>query len=104
MSGSESQRSLGIIGMIGVSPEGGDARVHVIDGAVSGNYIVEFAQVHERAGFDMVLVGYSSGAADGLAVTQHAAAHTGRLRYLVAHRPGFVARHYPPGSLPLSTS
>jgi alkanesulfonate monooxygenase len=77
--------------MIGVSPEGGDARVHVIDGQVSGNYIASFSQVHERAGFDMVLVGYASGAADGLAVAQHAAAHTSSLRYLIAHRPGFVA-------------
>jgi alkanesulfonate monooxygenase len=80
-----------VIGMIGVSPEGQGARVHVIEGQVSGDFVVDFARVHERAGFDMVLVGYSSGAADGLAVAQHAAAHTNRLRYLIAHRPGFVA-------------
>lgn len=80
-----------IIGMIGVSPEGGDSRVHVIDGSIDPDYIVEFSRAHEEAGFDMVLVGYSSGAADGLAVAQHAAAGTSRLRFLIAHRPGFVA-------------
>ena len=79
------------IGMIGVSPEGGAARVHVIDGGISANFIVEFSRVHEAAGFDLVLVGYTSGAADGLAVAQHAAYQTTSLRYLIAHRPGFVA-------------
>lgn len=88
---SSARSGVGIIGMIGVSPEGGDARVHVIDGSVSGDYIIEFSRVHERADFDMVLVGYASGAADGLAVAQHAATHTSELRYLIAHRPGFVA-------------
>lgn len=79
------------IGMIGVSPEGGAARVHVIDGGISADFIVEFSRVHEAAGFDLVLVGYTSGAADGLAVAQHAAYQTTSLRYLIAHRPGFVA-------------
>ncbi len=79
------------IGMIGVSPEGGASRVHVIDGGISANFIVEFSRVHEAAGFDLVLVGYSSGAADGLAVAQHAAYQTTSLRYLIAHRLGFVA-------------
>jgi alkanesulfonate monooxygenase len=83
--------SVEFIGMIGVSPEGGDSRVHVIDGSIDPDYIVDFSKSHEDAGFDMVLVGYSSGAADGLAVAQHAAAGTSRLRFLVAHRPGFVA-------------
>jgi alkanesulfonate monooxygenase len=37
------------------------------------------------------LVGYSSSSAEGFLVAQHAAAHTERLGYLIAHRPGFVA-------------
>ena len=79
------------IGMIGVSPEGGSSRVHVVAGAISPEFIVAFSQAHEAAGFDTVLVGYYSSAADDLAVAQHAAAHTSTLRYLIAHRPGFVA-------------
>jgi alkanesulfonate monooxygenase len=46
--------------------------------------------VHETAGFDAVLVGYSSSSAEGFQIAQYAAAHTDRLRFLVAHRPGFV--------------
>jgi alkanesulfonate monooxygenase len=80
-----------IVGMIGVTPPKGDATLHVIEGALSPNYIVEAARAHEMSGFDMVLVGYSSSSAEGFLVALHAAEHTERLAYLVAHRPGFVA-------------
>lgn len=53
--------------------------------------IAHTAQVHERGGFDRVLVGYFSNAPDGFLVAAHAAAHTDRLGFLLAHRPGFVA-------------
>ena len=39
----------------------------------------------------MVLTGYSSSTSDGFEVAGYAAAHTERLGYLIAHRPGFVA-------------
>ena len=81
-----------IIGMIGVKPEGADgAAVHVIGGAIDTRWLRDFARAHEQAGFDRVLVGYTSTAAEGFAVTGYAAAHTERLGYLIAHRPGFVA-------------
>jgi len=53
--------------------------------------IEEAATVHETAGFDTALVGYFSGAPDGFLVAAHAATVTQRLRFLIAHRPGFVA-------------
>src|SRR5580700_4831719 len=80
-----------IIGMIGVTPPRSDATLHVIEGGLSPGYVTEAARVHESAGFDMVLVGYSSSSAEGFLVALHAAAHTERLGYLIAHRPGFVA-------------
>src|SRR6201990_3762536 len=80
-----------IIGMIGVAPPSGEATLHVIEGGLSPAYLTEFARAHDRAGFDMVLVGYSSSSAEGFLVALYAAAHTDRLGYLVAHRPGFVA-------------
>jgi alkanesulfonate monooxygenase len=80
------------VGMIGVKPEGADgAAVHVIGGAVDTPWLRTFAQAHETAGFDRVLVGYTSTSAEGFAVTGYGAAHTERLGYLIAHRPGFVA-------------
>ncbi|MEB3367756.1 LLM class flavin-dependent oxidoreductase [Saccharopolyspora mangrovi] len=59
--------------------------------AVDRDYLRRFAQAHEEAGFDRVLIGYHSWDADGFAVASYAAAHTGRLGFLLAHRPGFVA-------------
>ena len=80
-----------IIGMIGVAPPSNAATLHVIEGGLSGGYVTEFARAHDEAGFDLALVGYSSSSAEGFLVALHAAAHTQRLGYLVAHRPGFVA-------------
>src|SRR5579863_5713518 len=80
-----------IIGMIGVTPPSSDATLHVIEGGLSPNYVVEAARAHEASDFDLVLVGYSSSSAEGFLIAQHAAAHTERLGYLLAHRPGFVA-------------
>src|SRR5215831_19468228 len=53
--------------------------------------IAETARIHVRAGFDRVLIGYFSDAPDGFLVGAHAASVTERLRFLLAHRPGFVA-------------
>ena len=53
--------------------------------------VAETARIHERAGFDRVLIGYFSDAPDGFLLGAHAAATTERLGFLLAHRPGFVA-------------
>jgi alkanesulfonate monooxygenase len=80
-----------IIGMIGVAPPSSNASLHVIEGGLSPSYLTEFARAHDRAGFDMVLVGYSSSSAEGFLVALYAAMQTDRLGFLIAHRPGFVA-------------
>ena len=81
-----------VIGMIGVRPEGADgAAVHVIGGEIDPAWVRDFSRAHEDAGFDKVLVGYTSSAAEGFVVSSYAAANTERLAYLIAHRPGFVA-------------
>jgi alkanesulfonate monooxygenase len=79
-----------VVGMIGVAPPAGTA-LHVIGGGVSPSFLDEFAQAHEKAGFDLVLVGYYSSSAEGFAVASYAASRTTRLGYLIAHRPGLVA-------------
>ena len=53
--------------------------------------ITRTAKVHEDGGFDTVLVGYFTNAPDGFLIAAHAGAVTERLRFLIAHRPGFVA-------------
>ncbi|QQS11198.1 MAG: LLM class flavin-dependent oxidoreductase [Rhodospirillales bacterium] len=80
-----------VIGMIGVTPPAGEDTVHVIKGGISAPYLRDFARAHDAAGFDLALVGYTASSAEGFLVAQHAAAHTERLGFLIAHRPGFVA-------------
>lgn len=53
--------------------------------------VAETARIHERAGFDRVLIGYFSDAPDGFLLGAHAASVTEQLGFLLAHRPGFVA-------------
>ena len=97
-------RRIRVIGMIGVAREAAEstgATLSVFGGGINpgaavpagvdGDYILEFARVHEESGFDLVLTGYSSSTPDGFEVAGYAAAHTTRLGYLIAHRPGFVA-------------
>ncbi len=83
-----------IIGMIGPKREGAGAKgaaIQYIGGGIDPDYIVEFSRAHEDSGFDKVLVGHTSTSSDGFSVAMHAANHTSRLGYLIAHRPGFVS-------------
>ena len=80
-----------VIGMIGVAPPSGEATVHIIKGGISAPYLRSYAQAHDQADFDLALVGYTASSAEGFLVAQHAAQHTERLGFLIAHRPGFVA-------------
>jgi alkanesulfonate monooxygenase len=58
---------------------------------IDADFTARFAQAHEAAGFDRVLIGYGSHWADGWQVANHVARVTDRLKLLLAHRPGFVA-------------
>ena len=64
--------------------------------AIDPGYLVASAQAHEAhaaegGGFDRVLIGWHSNGPDGFQLAAHAAAHTKRVGFLVAHRPGFQA-------------
>lgn len=77
------------IGMIGTRDES-ETRLStgpVIDRA----YVRRFTRAHEDGGFDRVLIGYGSARPDGAHVAAYAAAHSERISFLVAHRPGFMA-------------
>ena len=82
--------AMNVLGMLGVAPSQGSS-VHIIGGGIDVDYLTQFAQVHEAAGFDAALVGYSSASAEGFQVASFCAAETNKLKFLVAHRPGFIA-------------
>jgi alkanesulfonate monooxygenase len=79
------------IGMIGTSNASEIRGAPRGPGVVDKSFVAATARGHEFAGFDRVLVGYFSNAADGFQVAAYAAHQTDRLGFLLAHRPGFVA-------------
>ena len=59
--------------------------------AIDPGYIRAAAQAHDDGGFDRILIGWFSNGPDGFQIAAHAGAHTKRVGFLVAHRPGFRA-------------
>jgi alkanesulfonate monooxygenase len=58
--------------------------------AINADYTRRFAQAHEDAGFDRILVALGSSTADPNQVAAYAASKTSTLKLLIAHRPGFL--------------
>jgi len=58
--------------------------------AIDRDYVRAFAQAHEQAGFDRVLVPHHSTGPSATLTIAYAAAHTERIHYMLAHRPGFT--------------
>ena len=59
--------------------------------AIDIDYTRSFAQAHETAGFDRILVPYQSTSPDAMLTVAYAAGVTQRVHFMLAHRPGFVA-------------
>ncbi|MGH2632154.1 MAG: LLM class flavin-dependent oxidoreductase [Tepidiformaceae bacterium] len=81
------------IGMIGTrsASELDGPGANLIGGHIDAPFVREFAQAHERAGFDRVLIGYGSTGPDSFTVASYVSSVTDKLGFLIAHRPGFVA-------------
>jgi alkanesulfonate monooxygenase len=68
------------------------SETHLPQGAaIDVDYLRDFAQAHENAGFDRVLVPYHSTSPDAMLTVSYAAGVTQRIHFMLAHRPGFVA-------------
>jgi len=52
-----------VIGMIASRRPAGEATVHIIKGGISAPYLRSYAQAHDKAGFDLALVGYTASSA-----------------------------------------
>lgn len=55
------------------------------------DFVAEFAQIYDEAGYDRVLIGQNARSPDPIAIASWALAQTQRLRVMIAHRPGFIA-------------
>src|SRR5262245_23673100 len=82
--------SVEFIGLIGTT-NGSESRAGWSAGAIDRAFVRRISRAHEDSDFDQVLIGYGSGFPDGAQVAAYAAAHTEKLVFLLAQRPGFVA-------------
>ncbi|AJW95929.1 MULTISPECIES: LLM class flavin-dependent oxidoreductase [Burkholderia] len=57
---------------------------------VDRDYVRAFAQAHEQAGFDRILVPHHSTGPSATLTISYAAAVTERVNFMLAHRPGFT--------------
>jgi alkanesulfonate monooxygenase len=81
--------SIEIIGMI---QQRKISETHAPEGpAIDTDYTRAFAQAHEAAGFDRILVPHSATTPDATITIAYAASVTSRVHFMLAHRPGFVA-------------
>jgi alkanesulfonate monooxygenase len=81
--------SIEFIGMIQTQKV---SEVHAPQGpAIDRDYVRDFAQAHEKAGFDRVLVPHHSTGPSATLTIAYAAAHTEKIHFMLAHRPGFTS-------------
>lgn len=57
---------------------------------IDRDYVRAFAQAHEQAGFDRILVPHHSTGPSATLTISYAAALTERIHFMLAHRPGFT--------------
>jgi alkanesulfonate monooxygenase len=55
------------------------------------DFVRRHARLYDEAGFDGVLIGQHARSPDPLAIAANVAACTQKLRFMIAHRPGFVS-------------
>lgn len=67
------------------------SELHPVDNVLDTDFIREYAIAHEEAGFDRVLIGQTATWPDGITIASHIAAVTSKLKFMIAHRPGFIA-------------
>ena len=68
------------------------SEIHAPEGpAIDRDYVRAFAQAHESAGFDRILVPHHSTGPDATLTVAYAASVTERIHFMLAHRPGFIA-------------
>ena len=81
--------SVEFIGYIATQP---GSETHPRSGpTIQPEYVEQVARAHEEAGFDRALVAYHSDSPDSAFVASYAASVTQTLKFLIAHRPGFIA-------------
>lgn len=77
--------------IIGLHFHADSSELHPVRGVYDVDFVRTCAIAHEEAGFDRILIGQTATWPDGFATAAHIAGVTERIKFMVAHRPGFIA-------------
>ena len=89
---SQNQHHPRVVEFIGMIQSRKVSEIHAAEGpAIDRDYVRAFAQAHEQAGFDRILVPHHSTSPDATLTVAYAASVTERIHFMLAHRPGFIA-------------
>jgi len=77
--------------VFGLLPYVDESEVRPASGGFDAGFIHRLARIYDTLGYERILIAQSARSPDGMAVAAHLAATTTRLKFMIAHRPGFVA-------------
>ncbi len=77
--------------ILGLLPFVDESELQPASVSFNADFVRRMAQTYDRLGYDRVLIAQSAKSPDGMTVAAHVAAVTTRLKFMIAHRPGFVA-------------
>lgn len=77
--------------VFGLLPFVDESELQPASAGFDADFVRRMAQTYDRLGYERVLIAQSAKSPDGMTVAAHVAAITTRLKFMIAHRPGFVA-------------
>lgn len=77
--------------VLGLLPYADESELKSAGTAFDADFVCKLAKLYDETGYDRILIAQSAKSPDGLATAAHVAAVTKNLKFMIAHRPGFVA-------------
>ena len=77
--------------VLGLLPYADESELKAASTAFDAEFVRKLATIYDETGYDRILIAQSAKSPDGLATAAHIAAITKNLKFMIAHRPGFVA-------------
>lgn len=77
--------------VLGLLPYADESELKVAPSAFDADFVRKLATIYDETGYERILIAQSAKSPDGLATAAHVAAITKKLKFMIAHRPGFIA-------------
>lgn len=77
--------------VFGLLPFVDESELQPATAGFDADFVSRMARLYDELGYERILIAQSAKSPDGMTVAAHIAAITTRLKFMIAHRPGFVA-------------